>query len=385
MILQDLKIPGSASSVLIIDLEAIKSNFTYLQKKVSKVEVGVSIKSDAYGLGAKAVGKLLSAAGCKTFFVSTISEGMDLREILPSSRIIVLNGPDRDSSKMFVENSLTPVLNSLNQIDIWHKETQQNSNNLSYLHVDTGMTRLGLNDKEINKLFSKDDLLNDLKIEVLMSHLACAEEANSQKNEEQLEKLIVIKEKLSPLIGSVRTSLANSAGIFLGSDFHLDLVRAGAFIYGLNKKDSGQDSSKPVIRVFAKIIQVQEVDSPSTVGYGATHEISRLTRIATVATGYADGYIRSSGQTYKKENKNTAKVYFGNMSAPIIGRVSMDLLTIDVSDLPDHLVQPGGYAELIGNNYTVDDLAEVSGTIGYEILVRLGRRHHRVFVGGDGI
>ena len=385
MILRDLKIPGSASSVLIIDLEAIKSNFKFLKKKAPKVEVGVSIKSNAYGLGAKTVAKLLSSIGCKTFFVSTIAEGMDLKDIIPNSRIVVLNGPDRDSSKMFIENSLTPVLNSLNQIDIWHKETIENPNNLSYLHVDTGMSRLGLSNKEINKLFSKDDLLKGLNIDVLMSHLACAEEGNSQKYLQQLEKLIAIKEKLLPLTGPVRTSLANSAGIFLGTDFHLDLVRTGAFIYGLNKKDSGEDSSKPVVRVFAKIIQVQEVDKPSTVGYGATHEITRPTRIATVATGYADGYIRSSGQISTKEEKNTAKVYFDNMSAPIIGRVSMDLLTIDVSQLPDHLVQPGGFAELIGDNYTIDDLANASGTIGYEILTRLGQRHYRVYLGGEGI
>ena len=188
---------------------------------------------------------------------------------------------------------------------------------------------------------------------------------------------------MSALTGPVRTSLANSAGVFLGPDFHLDLVRAGASIYGLNVLNQKLSKMGQVIHLYAKILQVRDVDRPATVGYGATHRVSRPSRIATVATGYADGYLRAAGRLTDRDTRPAARAYIGQAAAPVVGRVSMDLLTVDVSDVPAAAVQPGRFVELIGDHFSTDDLADVAGTIGYEVLTRLGHRHHRIYKSKD--
>ena len=383
MQLHDAKIPPGVSSVLVVDLDAITANYRRLQGLAAAAEVGVSIKADAYGLGAATVASALAAAGCQTFFVATAAEGARLRPAIPDAEIVILNGPDAISAPLLVEHRLTPALNSLPQLDLWRTTTAGKSHrNQAYLHVDTGMSRLGLSAAELSQLCADGARLDGIAIAVVMSHLACADEPNSPMNAQQRERLLAATAALSALTGQVRTSLANSAGIFLGADFHLDLVRAGASVYGLTVLDQKHRKMQQVVYLYAKILQIRDVDQPATVGYGAAHRVGGPGRIATLSTGYADGYPRAAGRLTDRDTRPLATAYLDDTAAPIVGRVSMDLLTIDVSAAPANAVQPGDFIELIGERFTADDLADVAGTIGYEVLTRLGQRHHRIYRGG---
>jgi alanine racemase len=382
----DIDIPPGASSVLIIDLDAIAHNYRQIQTQAPTAEVGVSIKSDAYGLGAAKIAPSLAAIGCKTFFVATAAEGAGLRPALPDADIVILNGPDPDTAPLFTQHGLTPALNSLVQIEVWRAAATGNrSAKPAYLHLDTGMSRLGLSETEIDQLCADPALLDGVEIAVVMSHLACADEPKSPLNAQQRERLLAAAAKISPITGPVRTSLANSAGVFLGPDYHLDMVRAGASIYGLEFLDQKLNTIRQVVHLFAKIVQVRDVDKPATVGYGAAHRIGGPSRIATLATGYGDGYLRSAGRLSNKDKRPTATTFIDGAPAPVVGRVSMDLLTVDVSGVPEAAAQPGNYAELIGDHFSAGDLADVAGTIGYEVLTRLGQRHHRIYRGGDTV
>ncbi len=245
------------------------------------------------------------------------------------------------------------------------------------------MSRLGLSEAEVSQLAADAARLQGVDISVVMSHLACADEPDSPMNAQQRDRLTAAASTLSALTGPVRTSLANSAGVFLGADFHLDLVRAGASVYGLNVLNQKFSKMQQTINLYAKILQVREVDQPATVGYGAAHQVSQPSRIATVATGYADGYLRAAGRFNAQDSRPASQVYIDGTAAPVVGRVSMDLLTIDVSGLAPKAVQPGGFVELIGEQFSADDLADVAGTIGYEVLTRLGHRHHRIYRSKD--
>ncbi len=381
------KIPPGAGSVLVVDLDAIADNYRQLKSLVPAAEVGVSIKADAYGLGAATVAPALAAIGCRTFFVATAAEGVKLRPAVADAGIVILNGPDAASVPLFAEHGLTPALNSLAQLEVWRTAAAGNLHrNGAYLHVDTGMSRLGLSAAEVSELCADPARLDGVGVAVVMSHLACADEPGSKMNARQRERLLATAAALSALTGPVKTSLANSAGVFLGADFHLDMVRAGASIYGLNVLNQKLSSMQQVIYLYAKILQVREVDKTATVGYGATHRVRRSSRIATVAIGYADGYPRAAGRLTGKDHQRTlATTYVGGAAAPVVGRVSMDLLTVDVSGVPAAAAQPGEFVELIGGQFSADDLADVAGTIGYEVLTRLGQRHHRIYRGGDTV
>ncbi len=382
MRLDDTDIPPGVSSVLVVDLDAIAANYRHLRSLAPAAEVGVSIKADAYGLGATAVAPALAAAGCQTFFVATAAEGASLRPALPQAEIVILNGPDAASLPLYAAHRLTPTLNSLEQIDTWRAATG-GDRQAAYLHVDTGMSRLGLSEGEVSELVADGARLKGVAVSVVMSHLACADEPDSPMNARQRDRLAATAAALSALTGPVRTSLANSAGVFLGPDFHLDLVRAGASVYGLNVLNQNSSKMRQVIHLYAKILQVRDVEKASTVGYGAAHRVGRPSRIATVATGYADGYLRAAGRLSEQDNRPAARAFVDGAAAPVVGMVSMDLLTIDVSDLPTAAAQPGGFVELIGDHFSADDLADVAGTIGYEVLTRLGHRHHRVYRSKD--
>ena len=243
------------------------------------------------------------------------------------------------------------------------------------------MSRLGLSVNDVSYLCSNVNILNELDIEVIMSHLSCADDEKSSTNKQQLLLFNTLVQQLSVITGPVRLSLANSAGYLLGSDYHLDIIRSGASIYGLKVTKSSKNPMQRVVHLFAQIIQVRNVDHPSTVGYGAIHKINRPTKIATLAIGYADGFLRASGQISNKDTRSFATAFINGKIAPIVGRISMDLITIDVSEIPE--AEPGTYAELIGDNISIDDLADISGTIGYEILTRIGQRHHRIYKGLD--
>lgn len=380
MIAGDISIPGDAGATLVVDLDAIAENYKLIQNTCPDSTVGASVKADAYGLGLEPVTKALSRAGCQTFFVATPREGHRLRKILPTAQIIVLNGPTRGTTDVFFELDLCPALNSLEQIETWQTARKARSEDAAaWLHFDTGMNRLGLNREDLDILVADPDRLRTLGLSTLISHLACADTPDHPMNTAQLESFRIARAQLEAVTGPLQASLANSPGAFLGPDFHFDLVRPGAALYGIAPSLERPNPMWQVVEIHAKILQVRSVDTPMTVGYGAAHQVEKPARIATIAAGYADGYPRAAGS----KTGSPMHAHIAGHDVPLCGRVSMDLIAIDVSDIPEDLAQPGQAVELLGPHVPVDTLAAASGTIGYEILAQLGGRFERVYRGGQ--
>lgn len=360
-----------ASAILDIDLDAIAANYKLLTERLSPgTRCAAVVKADAYGLGVEEVVPALARAGCKTFFVATIDEGLVLRALLPKAQIAVLNGLVMGAPADFAKAALLPVLNDLEQVRQWHSYAAKRGGTPAMLHIDTGLARLGLPPKELKQLGREPELLQGFKLALILSHLACAGEPAHPMNLEQLNQFRAALR----LLPQAPASLASSSAIFLGADFHFDMVRAGAALYGVNPLPGRPNGMKPVLRLKAKILQVQDVDRGQGVGYGAAHRMDRPGRVATVALGYADGWLRSSSQ------RGTARI--AGHPAPVIGRISMDLLTLDVTNIDPQLARPGAYADLLDEHYGVDDAAFAAGTIGYEVLTALGRRCLRLYRGG---
>ncbi|HEY0522068.1 MAG TPA: alanine racemase [Stellaceae bacterium] len=362
-----------AGAVLEIDLGAVAANWRMLRDRAAAASgagCAAVVKADAYGLGIAEVGPALAAAGCRTFFVAHIDEGMMLRGLLPHAEIAVLNGLLPGTARVFREYRLLPVLNDLGQVDAW----RDSGAGAAILQVESGMNRLGLPRREVEALAAASpDRLGGIVLRAVMSHLACADEPEHPMNAAQRDAFAAACRILPP----APASLAASSGIFLGPDYHGDLVRPGAALYGVNPLPGRINEMRQVVRLKGKILQVRDVDTGDAVGYGATHRKTRPGRIATVAVGYADGWLRSFS--------NRGSVVFDGHKLPLVGRVSMDLITIDVSS-PEATarVRPGDCVELLGDAHTVDDAAAEAGTIGYEILTSLGRRYHRSYVGRIG-
>jgi alanine racemase len=319
--------------------------------------------------------------GCRTFFVAHVAEGIDLRRILgPGTAIYVLNGILPATEDDFLDHELIPVLNSLPQLELWLRAAGSGDKTLAAaLHIDTGMARLGLTPNEAADLAADlrrgPERLAGLDLHFFVSHLACADEPGHGLNGEQRRSFDGHLAALPP----ARASLANSAAIFLGPEYHYDLVRPGIALYGGNPRPGRANPMRAVVRLSARIIQVREINTPQSVGYGATYRATGRRRIATVPVGYGDGYPRAlSGQ---------GVAYIAGISVPIVGRVSMDLITLDVTEAPLAAVQPGALVDLIGGDGpSLDDVAERAGTIGYELLTALGGRYHRRYrdaTGGD--
>jgi alanine racemase len=349
---------ADAASILEIDLAAVVENWRRLAARAAPAQCAAVVKADGYGLGALRVAAALAEAGCRTFFVAHLDEALALRAALPEAEIAVLNGLLPGTSHVFLDARLVPVLNDFGQVERWRRKGAARP---AILHVDTGMNRLGLAASELDRVGDPG-----FPLRAVMSHLACAEE-DTAMNAAQLGRFEAARAKL-PVAPA---SFANSSGVFRGPAYHLDLVRPGVALYGANPTPGQPNPMLPVIRLLARILQVREALPGETVGYGATHAIERPTRIATVAAGYADGLLRSlSGR---------GRALAGGTIVPIVGRVSMDLITLDVTAADPAATEPGGLVELIGPAHTVDDLAAEAGTIGYEILTSLGARYHRVW------
>lgn len=348
------------------------------------------VKADGYGLGAVQVATALNAAGCSRFFVATIDEGIALRQALPDPAaaqadtraarqadlrtnipdIYVLNGlMGADNAAEFDQADLIPVLNTPDEIDRWSARGRDDGGRRAILAIDTGMHRLGMSPAETTRLGEEPNRLSGLSIDYVMSHLACADEPDHPMNQEQR----ALFDRLRALLPPARASFANSGGIFLGPDFHYDLARPGAALYGVSRATGAPEPMRQCVVLKGKILQIRVVDSDSGVGYGATCRVSAGTRLATVATGYADGYLRSFG--------NAGHGYINNVRVPVVGRVSMDLVVFDISELPQNAVNSGDYVEFLNDRQTVDDLADDAGTIGYEILTALGGRYSRDYIG----
>lgn len=357
-------------SLLTVDLAAITANYRWLAAQAGGAECAACVKADAYGMGADVVGPALYDAGCRSLFVATAAEGAALRESLGAdrpARILVLNGFAGEAAALYRSHELTPVLSAVDQVSAWREAF--GATRPAALQLDTGMARLGLCEEDLPEI---EATLRGLHIELLLSHLACAELPQHALNAHQLERFRTVRQILQPVIGRPASSLANSSGVLLGSDYHFDLVRPGAALYGVNPRPDEPNCMQPVAHWRAPVLQVRQLRRETGVGYGATFTGRPPGRIATVACGYADGYPRSAG--------NRARAQVAGAEVPVVGRVSMDLMTLDIGSLSEGAVRPGDPVTLLGEDFGVDDLAAAADTIGYEILVRCGssaRREYR--------
>lgn len=372
-----------AGAILEIDLGAIVANWRLLGETAAPAECAAVVKADGYGLGAAPVARALAAAGCRLFFVATLDEGIALRQALGAMpEIAVLNGPLPRTAAEFAAYGLTPVLNEPGQIAEWTKlrsasvlpamvvgaAAVQQKPSPAILHLDTGLARLGLTSREFLALV---EAAPPIRWRALISHLACADTPEHPMNAAQLARFAAA----ATLLPGTPASLAASCGIFLGPEYRFALVRPGAALYGINPRPGGVNPLCPVVRLSARILQVRQIDRGEPVGYGAAHAMAAPGRVATVALGYADGWLRSLS--------GCGCGYIGGCRVPLIGRVSMDLVTFDVSALPEETARPGDAIELIGANHGLDQVAAEAGTIGYEILTSLGARYHRIYRASD--
>lgn len=356
----------TAQAVLEVDLSAIVANWRALQTYHPSGAVAGVIKADAYGLGARRVAAALHKAGCRHFFVAYLHEALAVRDVVPNAMLAVLSGLIPGTEADYATHDLTPVLGSLAEIERWTSLARWFGQGLgAILHVDTGMSRLGLDDQELAILADDHTRLDGLTIRYVMSHLVAAERPDDPVNQRQRARFATARARLPP----APASLANSSGIFLGAGFGSDLARPGAALYGINPILGRPNPMQETVRLAARVLAVRDVPTGETVGYNGTWTTPRPTRIATAALGYADGFHRSlSGR---------GSACFDGAPIPLVGRVSMDLTTFDVTDHP--AVQPGCWLEVLGPHLAPDDVAAAAGTNGYEILTSLGRRFHRVY------
>jgi len=367
-----------AGPVLTIDLDALCANYRLLKARGGRAGCAAVVKADAYGLGAERVAPALAAVGCRSFFVATLDEGIALRRLLPEARIYVLNGLVAGAEGEFPAHRLMPVLNRLGEIEAWSALARSAASPgrgeppPAALHLDTGLNRLGLPAAEVATLAAEPGRLEDVALDLVISHMACADEPDHAMNAEQLAAFT----RLRAALPAAPASLAASSAIFLGADYHFDLLRPGAALYGINPTPGAPNPMAEVVRLAAPVLQVREVGAGATVGYGGEYRMAAPGRIATLPVGYADGFFRALGQR--------GWALAAGRRVPVVGRVSMDLITLDVSALEPGEVAPGTVVDLIGGALDADQVAAYAGTIGYEVLTALGRRYRRRYLGGAG-
>jgi alanine racemase len=383
---------------LTVSLPAIVANWQLLRSNFRGEECAAVVKADAYGLGAIEVSQALERAGCHTFFVATLEEGMALRAALPDVRILVFHGVLAGEEFAFAAHRLIPVLNSVAQIERWKPVAAEHVHAVSALHIDTAMARMGLQPKEFASLVAQQPgILEACRVGLLLSHFACAPEAEHPLNAQQLARF----EAARMHAPGIPASLCNSGGIFLPADYHFHLARPGCSLYGIAPQStpslvqSVRSESEPLAAEVseakgaksplhnpmrqvatwdAPILMTRTLEAGQSIGYGATVTAPAGTRIATVASGYADGYLRHlSGKGIG---------YIGEHRVELIGRVTMDMLCFDITAVPEALTQEGATIRLLGDadGIRVDDVATAAGTIGYEVLTRIGSRVKRLYI-----
>lgn len=362
--------PANAPALLTIDLDALAWNWRFLAGKAAPAQAAAVVKANGYGLGSTPVVATLAAAGCRLFFTAHLDEAIAVRNALPDPQIEigVLNGLLAGEEDLYPRHALFPVLNDLSQVDRWSAYCAAKGSLPAAVQVDSGMTRLGLPGTEAEALAVDPGRMAGFECRYLLSHMACADEPDHPLNKEQRDRFAAMKAR----IPHRSAMLAASSATFLGPDWHFDYIRPGVALYGGRPNTMAPNPMRQVVKLEGKILQIQDVDASQTVGYGAAHRVEASGRIATIGVGYADGYLRSLS------NKATAVLH--GVTVPLVGRVSMDLITFDISAVPDAKV--GDSLELIGPSHTIDDLADQAGTIGYEILTSLGGRYARRYVGG---
>lgn len=364
--------PGT-TGIITVDLPQIVDNWRALSRLTGPAQCGAVVKANAYGLGSDRVIPVLAKAGCTTFFISTPVEAQEARAKAPNATIYALDGLLPGSAEDFSRLGIRPVLSSLSEVETWAKLCKSRGQKLACaLHIDTGLNRLGLPARDTRRLASDAILHASFELTLIMSHLACADNPIDPKNRDQL----LAFETLSALFPGVPRSLAASDGLMLGKTFHFDLVRPGYALYGGQASITNPAPVAPAVTVAARILTVTDVAPGESVGYSATWRAKRPSRIATIAAGYADGIPRSASSP---DGRPGGQVLIGEFLAPIVGRVSMDLITVDVTDLAAGSAVPGHFATLIGPGLSIEDAGYQAGTIGYEILTRLGARFERVY------
>ena len=362
---------AEAGGIMSIDLTAIVENWRDLGRRVAPAECGAVVKADGYGCGIEPVVAALAECGCKTFFVADLSEARRIRPIAPDAVVYVLNGVLPASPPTFAQLNVRPVIGSAAELVEWNEfRAAQAWAGSAALHIDTGMNRLGLSPEEAVAL--ADSTRSVSAICLIMSHFACADEPGHSLNAKQMAEF----QNVRLLFPGISASLANSSGVFLGPHAHHDLVRPGAALFGVNPTPQHVNPMRSVVRLEGRVLQVREISTGDTVGYGANWTARRPSRIAAVGIGYADGLLRASGGT---DTRPGAEAIVAGSYCPLVGRVSMDLLAIDVTDLPQDVPRRGDPVIFLNEDIGVDDFASHAGTIGYEVLVRLGRRFRRVY------
>src|SRR5579862_490014 len=363
---------NEAGGILTVDLSAIEANWRALGRRVMPCESAAVVKANAYGCGIEQVVGALTKAGCKSFFVADLSEARRARNVAPQPAIYVLNGLAPGSAANFAEINVRPVIGSMVELAEWDVFCNANAwRGGAALHVDTGMNRLGITANEAAALAPRIRSENH-GITLLMSHFACAEIPEHPLNERQIK----LFREVRILYRGIPSSLANSSGIFLDAAAHCDMVRPGVALYGVNPTPGRANPMRPVVELRARIVQVRNVTRGETIGYDAVWTAKQATRLALVGIGYADGYPRAASSA--DERPGGSAVVAGKR-CPIAGRVSMDLIAVDITGLPEAGARRGDFATLIGDDISVDDAATAAGTIGYEVLTGLGRRYHRIY------
>ena len=344
-----------ATGTLTIDLDALVQNWRSLAA-LSDAEPGAVVKADGYGLGARKVALALARAGARRFFVAVAEEGAAIRETLgPGVEINVMSGHMKGDTDMIGDLALTPMINSVDQL-LRHVEALPGT--AFGIQLDTGMNRLGMEPAEWAAVA---DIAIAQNPTLIMSHLACADEPTHDMNRHQLALFHDLTDGLD-----IPRSLSATGGILLGRDYHFDVIRPGIGLYG----GAPFDLATPVVRLSLPVIQIRDLEPGETVGYGNTWQAEQPTRVATVSGGYADGILRAIS--------HKASLHHGDEACPILGRVSMDLIGVDIT----HLREVPDALDLLGPHQGVDALAARAGTIGYEILTSLGARYARRYIGG---
>lgn len=368
-------LPAESSGLLTVDLSALVSNWQVLKKRAGKANCAAVVKADAYGTGLEQAANALAKAGCETFFVATFDEALRLRTILPTVTIYLLNGLNPGSAELVCGIDVRPVLGSMAEIDEWEAHADASGEEApAAIHIDTGMNRHGISLAEAEALAPR--LVTEeitFTPTLVMSHLACADEPSHALNRHQIDAFSTIIKKFP----GIPASLCNSAGLLAFPEAHFDLVRPGVSLYGGRALIAGENPMQPVVKVQARVVTVREAKAGTTVGYGARLKLPRDSRLAIISAGYADGIFRAAGSS---DNKKGAEAIVAGTRCNIAGRISMDLLAVDVTDVPADKVKRGDLVTLLGDGISVDDLAGFARTIGYEVLTSLGRRWMRNYI-----
>ncbi len=363
-------LPPVPNARLSVDLTALAANYRELVRRASPAAVAPVVKANAYGLGIGPVAAKLAASGADTFFVARLEEGMLLRPLLPRARIFVLDGLRKGAASAYDAHRLTPVLNTPDEIAEWSAHARAGHKVLDgAIHVDTGMNRSGLTREETTDLAAHaSKTLGGINLALLISHLACADEPDAKLNRLQLERFTAALDLLPP----APASLAATAGIELGRDYVFDIVRPGLGLYGGNPRPGRASPYLKVVTLRAKVLQVREVERGESVGYGASFVAARPTTLAVVPLGYADGLIRAMG--------SHGYAVVNGTRVPFAGRISMDLIILDITDIPAHLRVSGMDVEFLGDSISLEDVAFAAGTINHEVLTSLHPRAERVYL-----